>query len=289
MVTQELKTEIMKSFFKNYKTFLKNYIYKKDDIIKEMFKTRKSEEAFKLAVLAYINSSINFYQQNPNGTYMEEQEFITNDKMVKKSFQMYQNVVPDRLLYEYLQIYMYCVEELGNVIYTNGFKVKQDIKFLSDQGLQQFTLQDYLCNSVNSAATEMYRRVSKDVKSRNLWWLKNTATTLRRQLFDNFTYVNTARFKLMCKKYLEMDMTDEDIQQKFTQAKNGGIKLGIKLDKIMLEKHNAKPYHCWWEVTDEGKHILHLADYPPHMGVYTYVAYHTSVDSKNQQRDTYFL
>ena len=289
MINSELKVKICNVFFKSYKNFLKNYIYKKDDAVKKIFKEKSAVAAFELVVADYLDSCINFYKQNPNGTYMEEHKFIANDETLKKSLEMYGELVADDRIFSYLQIYVYCVEELSHLLCDKNGNVKEEITVYTNNGLEVHPLETYLSEVINSFSMEMYRRVSRDIKSGNFWWLKNTATTLRRQLFDNFAYVNTSRFKQMCKKYLEMDMTDEDIQNKLTKAKNGGIKLGEQLDKIMLEKHDAKPYYCWWEITSSGSKILHLADDPPQKGVYTYIAYHTNLDGKKDQRDSYFF
>lgn len=288
MVTSQLKKHVMKTFFKTYKTFLKNYIYKKDEEVRKIFKDSQSINACELVAESYLNSAIEFYQENPKGTYSEEQKHIANDPNVKKNLDNYSNIVPDDFILGYLQVYVYSIEELGNVIYDKNGDVKKDIKVLTNNGLEYHTLQDYLSVVINKYSTEMFRRVFKDIKAGNYWWLKDTATTLRRQLFDNFVYVNTDRFKLMCKKYLEMDMSDKDIQDKLMNAVNGGIRLGEILDKKMLESHNAKPYYCWWEINKEKK-ILHLADEPPKTGVYTYVAYHTNMQTKQNQKDSYFF
>ena len=289
MINTELKIKICKNFFKSYKNFLKDYIYKKDDAVKKVFKDKTSVAAFDLVVCDYLDACIKFYEINPNGTYIEKHKYLCEDATLKKSLEMYGELVNDDRLFSYLQIYIYCVEELSYLLYDRNGDLKDEISVYTNNGLEVHKLEVYLSEVINSFSKEMYRRVSRDIKSGNYWWLKNTATTLRRQLFDNFAYVNTSRFKLMCKKYLEMDMTDQDIQDKLTKATNGGIKLGEQLDKKMLEKYNAKPYHCWWEITDSGSKILHLADYPPQKGVYTYIAYHTNLEENKDQRDSYFF
>ena len=132
----------------------------------------------------------------------------------------------------------------------------------------------------------MFTKFEKDIKEGNYWWLKNSATTLRRQLFEDIIVLSEKRFSYLCETYFDRPV---DIRKEFINAKNGGEKLVPELDATMAKRYKAKPYYCWWEIRADGKNVLHMLDTPPEEGIYTYVAYHDRQENRTVEKDNYYL
>lgn len=276
MITDELKDVALEKFTKVYKQLLKAHVYKKNSQIKELFSGASTKEAYTNLVNGYFCVLSDFYKTNPGASYTEELEFIMKNPAIINLVENYVNQKNDKKLFRFLQIYSYCIQELGKYIYDKNYRVRQDVV-------------ESRFSDIARISVEMFVRVEKDIKERNYWWLKNTATTLRRQLVDNFGFVDTPRFRQMCEKYLCREMTVQSIKKEFTHAINGGAKLVAELDAKMEANYGAKPYYCWWDKLPDGKRRLRMSEDPPTNGVYSYVAYHDRIENRVVDRDNYFL
>lgn len=276
MITEELKDVALSKFTKTYKQLLKSHIYKNNSQIRELFSGKEVNLAYKNLVRGYFDCLTEFYQKNPGAEYMDELEYVMKNNQIKSLVGNYVSKKNDKTLFRFLKIYSYCVQEMSRYIYDSNYKVRKDVVEKHFDEIARISL-------------EMFTRVERDVKEGNYWWLKNSATTLRRQLVDNFGFVDTPRFKAMCEKYLERPMTINDIKKEFTHAINGGQKLVEELDYKMEKSHNAKPYYCWWEKMEDGRRKIHMSEEPPEKGVYSYIAYHDRIENRVVDKDNYFM
>lgn len=274
MITKQLKIEILNRFPNVYLNFLTDNIYKDEQYVQSLFSKDETVKSFTNLMATYFTCIENFYRKNPHGTYGEELEYVASNKQLTESIQKYVQIRGDKSLVRFLQVYSYCIQELSGILYKAKYELKTEV-------LESFFSQTYR-NSI-----EMFRRVEKDIAEGNYWWLKNSATTLRRQLYDNFAFVNTNRFKYMCEKYLGRKMSNEDIKKEFTETINGGEKLVDELDANMEKQFNAVPYFCWVEIVD-GKKKIQISSSRPQKGVYFYVAYHTKIDERSQEESKFF-
>ncbi|MBQ9785838.1 MAG: hypothetical protein IJW25_00010 [Clostridia bacterium] len=277
MLTLELKEEILKRFTQNYKDLLKKLIYKESNMVRDLFAGDNVKKAFNELVEQYFKSIVQFYKKNPDGTYMEELEYMITDERVKACMENYVSLKGDETIVRFLQVYSYCIQELESVIYDKNYNVKKD-------RIATFFAQTYN-NSI-----QIFKRLEKDIKEGNYWWLKDSATSLRRVFAEDIFIFNTKRFERMCLKYfgriLDVRVNPENGGLDFIDGKANLLK---ELDQRMLEYHKAKPYYCWWEIVDEKKKKLHMSETPPPKGVYTYVAYHDRVENRVVEKDNYFL
>ena len=117
MLTTELKVEIFKYFTKSYAELLEKFIYKDKKLVNQLLKSPKNKDAYESLVVHYFNAITDFYRRYPDGTYLEELEYVKNNPQVKKSAKEYLDLTGDETLIRFLQVYSYCVQEPSGLIY----------------------------------------------------------------------------------------------------------------------------------------------------------------------------
>ena len=273
MFTDELKNEVFARFSDSYGQLLEQFIYKDGNMVREMFGDDDVVKAYQTLVSSYFESIVEFYQKHPDGTYLEELKYVKSDAAVKAAAKDYVDLTGDETLIRFLQVYSYCVQEPSGLVYNKKYE------------LVKSKVDNYFAG-VHNNCLSMFEKFEKDINEGNYWWLKDSATTLRRQLSENIIVLNEKRFTQLCNFYFKRPV---DIYKEFINAINGGEKLIPELDRVMAEEHNAKPYYCWWEVRANGKKILHMVEEPPAEGIYTYVAYHDRKEVRAVNKDNYYL
>lgn len=277
MLTAELKDEILKRFTNNYKDLLKKIIYKKNNMVRELFSGSGTKKAFDELVKEYFSCIVNFYLNNPDGSYMEELDCVIKNQELKRKLNNYVNLKGDEVIIRFLQIYSYCIEELESVIYDKNYNVRKD------------KINEFFNKTYNNSI-KIFKILEKDAKEGNYWWLKDSATSLRRVFSESVFVFNTKRFERMCQKYFGRKLEVR------INPQNGGLDFldGIdnlleELDQKMENEYNAKPYYCWWENADDNKKILKMSENEPPSGKYYYVAYHDRIENRAVEKDNYFL
>lgn len=273
MFTDELKNEVFERFSDSYGQLLEQFIYKDSEMVREMFADEDVLKAYQNLVSIYFETIVEFYENNPDGTYLEELKYLKNAPDVKAAAKDYVDLTGDETLIRFLQVYSYCVQEPSGLVYNKSYHlVKNKV--------------DGYFAGVHQNCLSMFEKFEKDINEGNYWWLKDSATTLRRQLSENIIVLNEKRFTNLCERYFSRKV---DIFSEFINAVNGGEKLIPELDIAMAKNHNAKPYYCWWEYKPNGKKVLHMFDEPPAEGIYTYVAYHDRKEERAVAKDNYYL
>lgn len=265
MLQPELKPYLHDNFAKTYKELLTTKVFQNINMYKQLFKNPKAKIAFDNAIEEFFNCLIKFYEQNPNGSYINQLQFIENNTKLKNYISQYTSVTNDKTFFNFLKVYGYCVEQL------NGLVLDNDDKF-DKNGVNE------LFERAFTSSMKMYDVVKKDMDANNYWWLRDTATTLRRQLEEDITLINSERLQKMFDKYFTRKV---DIAKEFMH--DGNMKLIQELDKTMYENKNALPYYFWWDVAENGQKKLMMGPQPPKTGVYTFVAYQNYTTAQNQK------
>lgn len=273
MLTNELKVEVFKRFSNSYAELLEKLIYKDKRMVKKLFSDETIYSAYEAVVVEYFNALVEFYAKYPDGSYLDELDYVKSSSRVRRALKVYEEMTGDRTLMRYLQVYSYCVQEPSGLIYDKNYRIVQD------------SVDDYFAQTHDNSIA-MYEKFEKDINEGNYWWLRNSATTLRRQLFENIIVINEKRFTFLCDTYFQRKV---DINKEFVDAVNGGEKLVPELDAVMAKRYKAKPYYCWWETKKDGKRVLHMEEEPPADGVYAYVAYHDRKETRAVNKDNYYL
>ncbi len=266
MVTSELKSYALSHFQKNYKKLLAEHIYQDKDMVKALFSNKNIEKCFYRLAETYFNVLVKFYEQNPNGTYLEELEYIKNSEAIKNALSEYYSFTNDTQVFKFLKVYSYMLQE---------FAVEQKI-YDEDGYLKTDGLKTYF-SSVLDASIGMYPKVLKDMEQNNYWWLKDNATTLRRQFSEDFIVLSRKRCQALCDKYFERKV---NLTKEFSNATNGGEKLIEELDAIIYKRFGALPFYCWWETTESGEKVLRREPEPPKDGTYSFNAYQQNFNTE---------
>jgi len=269
MITNELKQHILKRFSKNYAELFKS-VYKTDF---NLSANPEIKSAYENLVNAYFSSLVNFYRFKPTGTYMEQLTFLKFDPNLKRCMREYLDLTDDETLVRFLHVYGYCAEELGELVLDKNNNIKPN----SVKGFFE---------KIDGCSTAMYKKLEKDIKEGNFWWLKNSATTLRRQLYEDLIIINKARLTALFDKYYDREV---DLMAEFVNAINGGAKLVEELDATMEKRYGAKPYYTWRTEYDHGRKMMHFSEDQPTINVYSFITYQKNNISIVTEEDHHYL
>ena len=272
MLNPELKPFLYENFTKTYKELLVTKVFQSTSMYKQLFKNPKAKVAFDNAINEFFNCLIEFYKKYPNGSYISQHQYVEGNTKLKNYISQYVSVTNDKTFFNFLKVYGYCVEQL------NGIALDDDGNF-DKEGTKE------LFERAFTSSMDMYDVVKKDMDANNYWWLRDTATTLRRQLDEGITLINRERLQKMFDKYFTRKV---DIDTEFMN--DGNMKLIQELDRTMLANKNAMPYYFWWEVEESGQKKLMMGPQPPKTGIYTFVAYQnysTTRNDNNVEREYY--
>ena len=84
MITKKLEIEALRRFPSVYMNFLVDNIYKDEEYVQSMFAKDETINAFVGLVRSYFGIIEDFYRIHPNGTYVEELEYVANNKELKE-------------------------------------------------------------------------------------------------------------------------------------------------------------------------------------------------------------
>ena len=276
MLTHELKSEIYKYFTGCYSKYL-YYVYKGDqetaDSMNKLYEKPEVKNAYSRAIISFFEATADFYRAYPNGNYIDELNYAKNSVAFKSAITEYEQLSGDSLLSRFLQVYSYCVQESSDLIYTKKYEVVENL------------VPGYF-QKVEENCLAMFDKLVNDINKGNYWWLKNTATSLRRQLGETITVFSERRFNLLCEKYFDRKI---DVRREFVYAKNPGSRLIPELDRCMSEYFHAKPYYCWKEKGIDGETVTKTSEFPPFNAGYTYIAYFDKHQSRDADKNSHYL
>lgn len=273
MLTNDLKEEVFNHFTPTYLELLTKYIYKDEKMVRKLFETQEVKRAYENYVIKYFEALVELYRVWPDSTYLDELQYLKHNIPFKNAEKKYLELTGDETLGRFLHVYSYCVQEPSGLIYDKNYNV---VKKVSDRYFSQ--------THANSLA--MYTKFERDINEGNFWWLKNTATTLRRQLHEDIMVLSEKRFANLCNTYFERTV---DVRKEFIYAVNGGMRLIPELDKAIEKKFHAKPFHCWWGANEKGEKILNVSENSPENGAYDYIAYHAKEHTRVDEKDNYYI
>ena len=264
MISNGVKCHALLHFEDAYETFLSEHIYKDKKMYKQLMSGMKVKRAFKDLVKTYMEELVAFYEKYPNASYMDELAFIKSNDKIRQKQQQYYSLTNDSTLIKFLQIYTYLLQE---VMYD----------YVDEYGvLEPATINDYFRFAQNTSIN-MFMQLKKDIDQNNYWWLKNTASSLRRQLCDKIIVFSTRRMQALCDKYYSRRV---DVETEFAdEAEKGSSyvnKLVQELDDNMKRKYGATPMFCWWGVDQNGQRVLYKSKTEPAPSIYSFLAYTTT-------------
>ena len=259
MIDKSFKPYLCGCFMASYRIFRGKH---KNAEITNWIHEARVEGALKNATKEYFSHIFRFYKSNPSATYEEEWESIKNSEKISKAINGYKKLAHDDLLADFLMVYAYCLEE--------GQK-----HFVRQYGEVRDEDAKDLLGKLVSLADEMYGWVYNDLKVKNYWWFKNSATSLRKQLEIGLCVIDSERVLNLCRKYLGRDV---NLDVEFMNDKEA--KLMRELDETMYNKWHCSPYYFWSQKNDKGEMKLFMAPYPQ-KGKYCYVSYQNYTHTKD--------
>ena len=272
MLEIEYKSHLLGNFTATYKDYVIKNVYGDKKIFDEFFEKRKVQKAYVNLVNEYFNTIYNFYKQYPSGTFDQQTVYINNNAKLQEYVKQYSDISQgDSTLYGFLRVYGYCMEQVRNYA-LNEYDI------IDNKGLKR------AFDVANKTCGVMYDMVKLDIQANNLWWLKDTATTLRRQLGEKMIVINQARLQKMFDKFFPRKYDASKI------ADDDSIELMKELDFAMYEKYHTNPYYFWWGTNKDGTKKLLMAPQPPDNGAYTFVVYQNYTSDKvPKDQQTYYL
>ena len=269
MLDNRLKQFLANNFTKTYKDYLINKVYGDKKIFDEQFKSKKIQKAFYDVVKEYFNTLYAYYEQYPDGNFDNQLKFIKNNQTLQNYVKKYIEVSQgDETLYGFLQVYGYCVEQVNDMS-------------LNDNGDFSVNLSRHMFDLVAQTSGKMYGFVKLDIDANNYWWLKDTATTLRRQLSEKLIIINNDRLQYMFDKYFPRKFDVNNIR------KVDNVELMKDLDFAMYRKYHTLPYYFWWGENDKGERKLKMSPEPPQNGNYTFVVYQNYTSNEVEKKEYY--
>ena len=257
------------TYFGNaYEELLSKHIYKDAQMYKQLMSKPKVKKAFRELLITYTAELVNFYEKYPKATYMEELAFIKSNSLIKQKQQEYYDLTNDTTAINFLHIYTYFLQE---VMYD----------YLDEYGVINTSAVDDYFKFAHRASISMYLRLKKDIDKNNYWWLKDTASSLRRQLCERIVVFSTKRMQALCDKYYTRKV--DVLNEFFEEAKRGGPhvqELLGELDEAVRRKYGATPMFCWWGRDNKGQVMLFKSKEKPETDVYSFIAYTTTPNAE---------
>ena len=270
MLNNELRPYLVENFTKTYKNYLTK-IYG-DKTFENMLRDRKVRKAFYNVVKEYFNTMYEYYDRYPQGNLDNELKYIESSAKLKSLNDEYVALSHgDKTLFGYLKMYGYSVEQMNqDAVDKYGHLDQKRI--------------DKLFEIVNVINDKNYETVKMDMDANNYWWLKDTATTLRRQLGLDYVMISEKRLQAMFDKYFPRKFE----ASKITEVDN--VELMKELDFAMNQKYHTLPYYFWWGEGANGEKKLLMAPQPPQNGKYTFVVYQNyTSDEVAKDKKEYYL
>ena len=271
MIKEDFKPYVFGNFERTYKDYLINNVFGEKKTYNEQFKNKDVQKALEQAISSYFDTLYDFYVKYPKGTLEDQQRYFDTNEALKKEFQKYfKNSNGDENLYGFLRIYGYCLEQISNLLIKNN-------RFVDDNARAGYL------DLINRTATSMYKMVKMDLISGNYWWIKDSATTLRRQLCEKFVVIADDRLQNMLDKYFPRKINVRSLDK---LDKNDLVR---ELDLAMYRKYHTLPYYLWWGKGDGEKKKLKMGPEPPKTGEYAFIVYqnYTAEEVKKEDKQYY--
>jgi len=271
MIDKALAPYLVDNFTKAYKDYLIKKVFGNKKLFDEQFGEKYIQKPFLNLVKTFFETLYNFYDEHPSGNYDQQLQYFDTNQKLQDALNAYISVSQgDEMIYGFLKVYGYSIEQLNSLA--------------SDEfGVVNAKTSKELFTRANVASGKMYEVVKLDMEANNYWWLKNTATTLRRQLTEDIILINQDRLQYMFDKFFPRKFDASTVREVDNQE------LIRELDFAMYNKYHTLPYYFWWGKDDAGKKKLFMAPQQPKSGYYSFVVYqnYTAKDVKEEDKQYY--
>lgn len=270
MIDRKIRGYLPNNFISAHKRLLEDKFHVDENMYKQNFGNGRVKGLYNKVISKYLALIYKYGDNNPNGNYDNELKFVETNELLDL-VSKYEAMTGDKTFYKFLKIYVYLIEESNRSIRNRDGSIDN---------------QKVLANfkNIGNFAPIMYDQVSQDIDAKNYWWLKDTATTLRRQLDERYTMISQSRLQKLFNKYFPRPFDVREIKNVDNAT------LMQELDIAMFKKYHTYPYYFWWAEDNNGNKTLMMDKAPPKSGVYTFVVYQNQTSKEVDDKDKgYYL